>query len=107
MASEECSSLLFSTFLLNLSRQIFNFLCPVLFGPLQAFVLGHQLFDIGVRWFTQTLLDEFDNVLGFLLLLVEANEDLRHLVDDACLLEVLAELLLLLLSSLQSHFKSV
>lgn len=94
------SSRLVAALIIEFSLEGGYFILQLQLLPLQGLVVGHQLLDIGVGWLSKTLFDEFNHVLGLLLLLVQAHEDLGELVDDAGLLEVLAEILLLLLSCL-------
>lgn len=72
-------------------------------GALELLVVGLELVGVAFLGRAEGALDEVDGVLRLFGLLVETDEDLGELVDDAGLLEELAELLLLLFGCLHAH----
>merc|ERR1719433_1709659 len=70
---------------------------------LQLIIFRAQLLDIDTCWSTQIRLDVVNRVARPIGLLIETHEYARELCDDAVLLQVLAELLLLRICSLKAH----
>jgi hypothetical protein len=90
----------FISFSAYLILESFDLLLEFSLVHLEFLVVGLELLDVGITGRSKSLLDEFNCVSWLLGLLVEANEHLGQLIDDASLLEVLSEFFLLLLGSL-------
>ena len=87
----------------NLGLQVFLALLQFCFLAAKLLVLRLQGLNISVARCSKALLDELDGVSWFFGLFVEADQHFGQVVDDACLLEVVSELLLLLLGRLNAH----
>ena len=94
------SSRFLAALLLKLILQLFYLVPEFLRLGLQLLILSLDGLNVDVSWLAKTLLNEFNDIVGLLLLLVKTDEHLGELVYDASLLEVLAEILLLLFSCL-------
>ena len=102
-AEGRCSSLLLLDGGLDFLLELLDAFFKVFFLAAQVLVLSLERLDISVTWRAEALLDELNSIAWFLGLLVKTNEHLGEVVNDAGPLEVLAELLLLLLSGLHAH----
>jgi hypothetical protein len=71
---------------------------------LEFFILSLKVVDVSLLRGAEAALDEINSILRLLRLLIETHKHLGQLVNDACLLEELAELLLLLFSCLSTHY---
>ena len=87
---------------LELSLKSVNALLQLSNIALELLILSLEVINVALLRGAKAAL-EVDGILGLLRLLIEADEDLGKLVDDARLLEELAELLFLLFSSLCTH----
>ena len=101
---ERVGSLL-GSFVLQLLLKSIDLLLQLSFLPFQIFVICFQLFNVCVRWSSKRLLDELECVSWLLSFFVEADEDLRQLVDHAGFFQVLSKIFLLLFGCLDAHFK--
>ena len=94
------SGIFLAALLLELIIQMFYLSLEFSHVSSELNVVGLDGLNIDVGRLAKTLLNEFNDIVRLLLLLVETDEHFGELIYDTVLLEVLAEILLLLFSCL-------